>query len=125
MTRRKWTWYHSDSGTQSCNAEIAEEQGRLPLLRAIDEVYQRYDCKRHGITKKAIRRFLEANHDGEWHHVGGYAMRVDYHRTRLTFGELRRLVKKARRGEVKNETTTGKLPIFSDEEFLRVLAEMG
>jgi hypothetical protein len=94
--RRRWAWYSSKAGTRSVNAENAEQNGRLPLLRAIEQVYRRYGCKAHRITKKTIRRFLEANHDGEWHHVGGYAARVDYHRTILSFGELRRLAKMQR-----------------------------
>jgi hypothetical protein len=75
------------------NAEIAEREGRMPITRAIDAVYRNYNWRRHGITRKAVRELLERHWDGEWHHVGPYAHEVGYFDTRLSFGQLRQLLK--------------------------------
>jgi hypothetical protein len=87
---RRWARY-GNGFSRSVSAEEAEAHGRLPLTRAVDAVYERYDC-RGRITRSLIRSFLEQNWDGEWHHVGRYAARVQYYNTILSFGDLRRLM---------------------------------
>jgi hypothetical protein len=87
---REWARY-GGGFSRSVNAEKAESQGRLPLTRAVDAVYQRYHC-RGRIPRRVIRSFLEQSWEGEWHHVGKYAARVPYYDTTLSFGKLRRLV---------------------------------
>jgi hypothetical protein len=82
--RRRWV----NGKPRSMNAEIAEREGRMPLTRAVDAVYRNYNCRRHRITRKAVRELLESHWDGEWHHVGPYAHEIGYYNTRLSFGQL-------------------------------------
>jgi hypothetical protein len=86
--RRRWV----NGRSRSMNADIAEREGRMPLTHAVDAVYGNYNCRRHRITRKAVRELLERHWGGEWHHVGPYAYEVAYFDTGLSFGQLRLLL---------------------------------
>jgi hypothetical protein len=78
------TWARYGNGySRSINAETAEEDGRLPLTRAIPIV-----ARAAGVTRAAARAALLATHDGEWHHVGRYAARVPYYSTEAAIERL-------------------------------------
>jgi len=66
--------YYSRAGSfsRSYNAEVAEEEGRLPRTRA---------AKRFGLSAAAFDAGCEAAEyqPCEWHHVGRYAVAVDYY----------------------------------------------
>lgn len=70
--------YYSRAGSysRSYNAEVAESEGRAPMSRAMRVVAARYGC-----SQSTAKCALELLHDGEWHHVGKYANRVDYYDT--------------------------------------------
>ena len=63
--------------SRSANAEYAESGGKYPLTRAIKAVREEFPQAR----VKFVKRLLEDSHDGEWHHVGKYANRVNYYST--------------------------------------------
>lgn len=63
--------------SRSANAEYAESNGKYPLTRAIKAVREEFPQAR----VKFVKRLLEDNHDGEWHHVGKYANCVKYYST--------------------------------------------
>lgn len=88
MRRRRWV----NGRPRSRNAEIAERNGKMPITRAVDQVYRQYNCRRHRITRRAVRECLEKHWDGEWHHVGPYAHETDYYNTRLSVGQMRELL---------------------------------
>ena len=90
MVTKRFRWVNGKP--RSYNAEIAERNDRMPLTRAIDAVYRNYNCRRHGITRKAVRQVLERHWDGEWHHVGPYAHRCNYYDTKLFRSQLRELL---------------------------------
>lgn len=56
---------YAEDYSRSQNAENAEEEGRLPLTRAIPVL-----AKRAGVTRKIAKEALKATHNGEWHHTG-------------------------------------------------------
>jgi len=60
--------------SKSLRAVVAENNGRLPLSRAIPVV-----AKLAGVTRKVARAALEFTWDGEWHHTSKYANKVDYY----------------------------------------------
>jgi len=70
--------YYGQAGYEGCSrstrAAEAEENGRLPLTRAIPVV-----AARAGVTRKVARAALVATHDGEWHHTGNRARRTNYY----------------------------------------------
>ena len=70
--------YYGQAGYEGCSrstrAAEAEEDGRLPLTRAIPVV-----AARAGVTQKVARAALVATHDGEWHHTGNRARRTNYY----------------------------------------------
>lgn len=69
------TYYsRAESYSRSYNAMEAKRAGRMPLTRAA-----KYVAAEAGVTQKAAKVALQAVHDGEWHHVGKYATRVDYY----------------------------------------------
>ena len=62
------------SYSRSYNAHRAEEDGRMPLTRAVAYVAE------HAVTTQAIARaVLLRRGTDEWHHVGKYAMPVYYY----------------------------------------------
>jgi hypothetical protein len=74
FSRRSAYYSRNDSYSRSANAEAAETEGRLPRTRAAQALgvsVKAFDvgCARCGYTST------------EWHHVGKYAMRVDYYDT--------------------------------------------
>ena len=88
---RRFRWVNGKP--RSVNAEIAEQNGRMPLTRAIDAVYRTYNCRKHRVTRRAVRQILESHWDGEWHHVGPYAHSCGYYETKLFRSQLRELLK--------------------------------
>ena len=78
--------YYSRAGSysRSHNAEVAEDNGRYPLTRAIPVV-----ATAAGVTQKVARAALVATHDGEWHHVGKFANQVDYYDCAAAIDHLR------------------------------------
>lgn len=64
----------NDSYSRSYNATEAESESRYPLTRAIAAVRSQA-----GVSVKDARAALVAAHDGEWHHVGKFASRVNYY----------------------------------------------
>lgn len=71
------TYYaRAESYSRSYNAMEAENGGRYPLTRAIEVVRREAN-----VTAKAAREALTTTFDGEWHHVGKFASRVDYYDT--------------------------------------------
>lgn len=58
---------------KSFRARMAEEQGKLPLTHAINEVAMR--CN---ISKKKARELILKYQPCEWHHTGKYGKRTDY-----------------------------------------------
>lgn len=67
--------YYSRAGSysRSYNAEVAESEGRAPMSRAKVTVAAEFGC-----SQSIAQAALNMLHDGEWHHVGRYANRVDY-----------------------------------------------
>ena len=78
----RWARYRNGY-SRSANAEAAEVEGRLPLTRAIPVV-----AKVAGVTRAKAREALLAVHDGEWHHVGKYANKVQYYDTAMAVAWL-------------------------------------
>lgn len=74
MRRAGYASYCGREECRSIGAINSEENGRLPLTRAIPVVAQRAGC-----TQKQARAALLATHDGEWHHTGNRAMRTNYY----------------------------------------------
>lgn len=71
------TYYsRANSYSRSFNAEVAEDEGRLPLSRAKVEVAAQFGCSQ-SVAKVA----LEMIYSGEWHHVAKYANQVAYYDT--------------------------------------------
>lgn len=70
--------------SRSARATEAEENGRLPLTRAIPLV-----ASEAGVTRQAAREALLASHDGEWHHTGKYARETNYYDVQAAIDWLR------------------------------------
>ena len=80
--------------THSWNALAAEERGEMPLTRAVNAVYAALDCKRHKVSRRRVRAFLEQNCRRGWHHVAGPngLREIPYYATVLTDAEKRELL---------------------------------
>ncbi len=94
---RRWKTVHGR--THSRNAEGAESRGQMPISRAVEEVYRALGCKEHGIPRRIVREFLEANCRAGWHHVAGpgEVRRVDYYDTSLTEDQKKELFRSRKR----------------------------
>ena len=66
---KRWRFVHGS--THSRNARESEARGEMPLTRAVDTVYLLLDCKKHRVSRKAVRDFLLAHCGRGWHHVAG------------------------------------------------------
>lgn len=73
IMRRSAYYRRSGSYSRSYRAEVAESEGRAPMSRAKVTVAAEFGCSQS--VAQAALNFL---HDGEWHHVGKFANRVDY-----------------------------------------------
>jgi len=62
------------SDCRSANANDAEDEGRMPLTRAIRVVAHRAGCSRADAKAALIR-----THEGEWHHTGLFSRRTQYY----------------------------------------------
>ena len=87
---RRWKTVHGK--THSWNAQEAEGRGEMPITRAVEAVYTALECKKHRVSRRKVREYLEAHCYRGWHHVAGYNVReVAYYDTKLTreqHGEL-------------------------------------
>jgi hypothetical protein len=68
------TTYIRHGAGRSLNARTAEDEGKLPLSRAIRPVAEAL-----GITRAQARDLLEYVGACEWHHVGKYANECNYY----------------------------------------------
>jgi hypothetical protein len=57
----------------SRSAQEAEERGEFPLTRAVEAVYTSLECKKHGVSRREVRDFLERNCQRGWNHIAGPA----------------------------------------------------
>jgi hypothetical protein len=89
---KRWRMIHGN--THSLAAQKAEEQGEMPLTRAIDVIYKSLDCKKQNISRRRVREFLEKKCYCGWHHVAGPngVREVDYYATVLTEDQRRELL---------------------------------
>jgi hypothetical protein len=70
----------------------------MPLTRAIDAVYASLECKKHGVSRRKVREFLEKNCGCGAHHVAGPNVRlVGYYTTSLTAAQKRQLLGAAKK----------------------------
>lgn len=81
--RRRSAYYGRNSGSEysrSYNASQAEENGRLPRIRA---------AKALGLSPAAFDagRLAIRYRSSEWHHVGKFASVVDYYDTKILRGD--------------------------------------
>ena len=91
MTKR-WKTVHGK--THSYNAIEAEEHGEMPLTRAIENIYRSLECKKHKISRRRVREFLEKNCYCGWHHIAGPngVREVGYYSTLLTDEQKKQLL---------------------------------
>jgi hypothetical protein len=66
--------YFKKGFVRSRNASVAEQDGKLPITRAVKIL-----AKRCGVTQKKARAVLEKQGPSEWHHVGKFAQQIDYY----------------------------------------------
>jgi hypothetical protein len=80
--------------THSRNARESEERGEMPLSRAIEAVYLSLECKKHKVSRRMVREFLEQHCYRGWHHVAGPngVRQVNYYATELTDDQKRDLL---------------------------------
>ena len=81
---RRWRTIHGYM--HSRNAREAEERGEMPMTRAVEAVYASLECKKHKVSKRKVREFLEKHCGRGWHHVAGpnEVREVEYYATSLT-----------------------------------------
>jgi len=81
---RRWRLVHGN--THSRNARESEDCGEMPLTRAVEAVYTSLECKRHKVSRRKVREFLQKHCGCGWHHVAGpgRVRQVDYYATTLT-----------------------------------------
>ncbi len=86
---RRWKTVHGN--THSRNAREAEGRGEMPITRAVEAVYTALECKKHRVSRREVREYLEAHCRRGWHHVAGYndVREVAYYATDLS-GEQRK-----------------------------------
>ncbi len=89
---RRWRMIHGRMHSRA--AEQAEAHGEMPLTRATSEVYHSLECKKHRVTRKMVRDFLEKHCCCGWHHVAGPGdvRNVDYYTTCLDEEQKRQLL---------------------------------
>jgi hypothetical protein len=86
-------WRSVHGNTHSRNAEDAEDRGEMPLTRAVEEIYVELECKKHKVSRRRVREFLEKHCYRGWHHVAGPHVReVGYYATELSDDEKRQLM---------------------------------
>ncbi len=92
----RWKTVHGSS--HSRNASEAEARGEMPITRAVEDVYVSLDCKKHKVSRRKVREFLEMNCYRGWHHVAGpnRVREVNYYATRLTDIQKRQLLDTAK-----------------------------
>jgi hypothetical protein len=75
-------------------ARDAEERGEMPLTRALEAVYTALECKKHKVSRRAVREFLEKHCSRGCHHVAGLngVREVAYYATSLTSTQKRQLL---------------------------------
>ena len=88
---RRWKFVHGK--THSFNASEAEARGEMPLTRAIEAVYTSLECKKHKVSRRKVREFLEKNCYCGWHHIAGPngVREVSYYNTSLSEDQKRQL----------------------------------
>ncbi len=89
---KRWRMVHGY--THSRNARESEAEGEMPLTRAIEAVYTSLECKKHKVSRRKVREFLEKNCGCGWHHVAGPngVRMVSYYSTLLTTDQKRELL---------------------------------
>ena len=89
---RRWRMVHGN--THSRGAREAEERGEMPLTRAVEAVYVALECKKHRVSRRKVREFLEVHCYEGWHHVAGPngVREVNYYATLLTDEQKRKLL---------------------------------
>jgi len=89
---KRWRMVHGR--THSQNARASEARGEMPLTRAIEAVYAALGCKKHGVSRRKVREFLEKHCSRGWHHVAGPngVREVSYYATQLTDDQKRALM---------------------------------
>ena len=94
---RRWRMVHGY--THSQNARASEERGEMPLTRATQAVYASLDCKKHKVSRIAVREFLKQHCTRGWHHVAGPngVREVAYYATSLTDDQKRGLLAAAKK----------------------------
>jgi hypothetical protein len=92
---KRWKMVHGY--THSRGASEAEARGEMPITRAVEVVYAALECKKHKVTKRAVRDFLENQCRRGWHHVAGPngVRQVGYFATNLTEDQNRALLSTA------------------------------
>jgi len=80
--------------THSFGAREAEAADEMPLTRAVEAVYAELECKKHKVSRRKVREFLENNCGRGWHHVAGPngVREVPYYATLLTDEQKRKLL---------------------------------
>ncbi len=88
----RWRMVHGQ--THSRAAFEAEGHGEMPLTRAVETVYVAMECKKHKVSRRKVREFLERNCERGWHHVAGPngVRMVGYYATMLTEEQKRELL---------------------------------
>jgi len=89
---KRWKMVHGC--VRSRNAQESEERGEMPLTRAVEVVYTALECKKHKVSRRKVREFLEEHCSQGWHHVAGpNGVRVvNYYNTLLTDDQKRELL---------------------------------
>ena len=79
---------------RSRKARGPDEHGKMLLTRAIEAVYASLECKKHGVSRRKVREFLEKNCGCGAHHVAGPTRvnLVNYYSTALTDDQKRQLL---------------------------------
>lgn len=92
---RRWRTVHGQM--RSRNARESEAHDEMPLTRAIEAVYTSLECKKHGVSRRKVREFLETHCRCGAHHVAGPSVRlVGYYATSLTAAQKRQLLATAK-----------------------------
>jgi hypothetical protein len=84
---------------RSRNAQEAEEHAEMPLTRAVEAVYKSLECKKHKVSQRQVREFLEQYCGRGWHHIAGPngVREVNYYATSLTDEQKRELLGTAKK----------------------------
>jgi hypothetical protein len=89
---KRWRMVHGY--THSRAAQEAEAVGEMPLTRAVEFLYAQLECKKHKVSRRRVRQFLEENCAAGWHHIAGPngVRDVRYFSTSLTDDQKRILL---------------------------------